>query len=265
MTKPDALCEQARAVVAESVAFIRAQSRGFDRAAVEKKGFNDLVSFVDKTSEKMLVTGLRNLLPGSGFITEENTATSSGERYRWVIDPLDGTTNFVHGVPCYCVSVALMEGREVVLGIVHEVNLDECFYSWKGAGAFMNGDQIRVSSVRELSESLIVTGFPYTDFTRLDDYMKIFDHCMKHTQGIRRPGSAAVDLAYVASGRFEAFYEYGLNAWDVAAGVFLVQQAGGVVTDFSGGGNYIFGKEVVASNAYVQQEFLSVVKGKMGE
>jgi len=257
------LCEQARNVVAVAVDFIRTQSHGFDYASVEHKGFNDLVSFVDKGAEKILVDGLGAAFPGSGFITEENTAGSSGETYRWIIDPLDGTTNFVHGVPCYCVSVALIKGDELVLGIVHEVNLDECFYSWKGAPAFVNNKEIKVSARRNLSESLIVTGFPYTNFSRLKEYMEIFDFCMKNTHGIRRPGSAAADLAYVACGRYEAFYEYGLNAWDVAAGAFIVQQAGGKVSDFSGGNDFVFGKEIIATNHLVFDEFLGVVRNKM--
>ncbi len=257
------ICVQAREVIARTVDFIRDQSTSFDYSDVEHKGLNDLVSYVDKTAEKMLVEGLRILIPSCGFITEENTDNSQGEKYRWIIDPLDGTTNFIHGVPCYCVSVALMDDDELVMGIIHEVNLNECFYSWKGAPARMNDKIISVSKRNKLADSLIVTGFPYTNFSRLNEYMQIFDFCMKNTHGIRRPGSAAVDLAYVACGRFEAFYEYGLNSWDVAAGVFLVQQAGGSVSDFSGGNNFVFGKEVIASNAGVFTEFLNVVKEKM--
>jgi myo-inositol-1(or 4)-monophosphatase len=257
------LCNNARKVVLIAVEFIRNQARNFDTTTVEHKGLNDLVSYVDKTAEEILVNGLRNLLPGCGFITEENTAGSAGEQYRWVIDPLDGTTNFVHGVPCYCVSVALLNNEELILGIVHEVNLNECFYSFQGAPVFCNENQIKVSGRQKLSDSLIVTGFPYTNFNRLEQYMKIFDFCMHHTHGIRRPGSAAVDLAYVAAGRFEAFYEYGLNSWDIAAGAFLVQQAGGKVSDFSGSNNFLFGKEIVATNSNVFEEFLDVVKKNM--
>ena len=156
-----------------------------------------------------------------------------------------------------------MKDDELVAGIIHEVNLDECFYSYKGGEAFCNGKPIRVSGRAKLSDSLIVTGFPYTNFSRLADYMKIFDFCMRNTHGIRRPGSAAVDLAYVACGRFEAFYEYGLNAWDVAAGAFIVQQAGGSVTDFKGGNDFVFGKEIVASNNKVHEEFMQVVEQYM--
>ncbi len=257
------ICTAAREVVRNSVAFIRSSAENFNDASVEFKGFNDLVSHVDKESEQILVSGLKKLLPQSGFITEEATAGSAGEQFRWVIDPLDGTTNFVHGVPWYCVSVALMRDEEIVMGIVHEVNLDECFYSWHQAPAFLNGNEIRVSKRAKLADSLIVTGFPYTDFSRSKNYMEVFNYMMRNTHGIRRPGSAAADLAYVACGRFEAFYEYGLNAWDVAAGAFIVQQAGGKVTDFSGRNDFIFGKEIIATNAHVFSEFLDVVRDKM--
>lgn len=257
------VCEQARDVVNDAVVFIREQSESFNSSDVEYKGLNDMVSYVDKTAEQILVDGLRKVLPGSGFITEENTANSTTEQYKWIIDPLDGTTNFVHGVPCYCVSVALMDGNELVVGIIHEVNLNECFYSTKGDLAYMNSDIIHVSKRKTLSESLIVTGFPYTNFSRLPEYMEIFDYCMRNTHGIRRPGSAAIDLAYVACGRYEAFYEYGLNSWDVAAGAFIVQQAGGKVSDFVGKDDYVFGKEIIAANDFVFEEFLAVVMEKM--
>ncbi len=157
-------------------------------------------------------------------------------------------------------SVALQDNNSTVIGIIYEINLDECFYSWMGGGAFLNGKTISVSTREKLSGCLIATGFPYTDFDRMEEYMKVFEFCMKNTRGIRRPGSAAVDLAYTACGRFDAFYEYGLHAWDVAAGAFIVQQAGGKVTDFKGGGNYLFGKEIIASNSYVNEEFLGVIE-----
>lgn len=256
------LCNETRSIVEQAVDFIREQSKIFNYETVEQKGFNDLVSYVDKTAEEILVNGLRKILPGCGFITEENTANTSGENFKWIIDPLDGTTNFVHGVPCYCVSVALMENETLILGVVHEVNLNECFYSWKNAPAYLNGNEIKVSHRDKLADSLIVTGFPYTNFDRLNEYMEIFVFCMRNTHGIRRPGSAAVDLAYVAAGRYEAFYEYGLNAWDVAAGAFIVQQAGGKVSDFKGGNDFVFGKEIVATNSYVFDEFVEVIKSK---
>lgn len=257
------LTVSARQVVAQSVDFIREQALVFDRSVVDKKGYNDLVSYVDRESERMLVEGLGGLIPGCGFIAEEETASDNGHRYRWIIDPLDGTTNFIHGVPCYAVSVALADGDELVMGIVHEVNLNECFWSHKGGKAYCNDRELSVSSCREMAESLVVTGFPYTDFSRMGAYMEVFKHFMKHTHGIRRPGSASVDLAWLAAGRFEVFYEYGLHAWDVAAGAFIVQQAGGQVTDFSGGRDFLFGKEIVASNQHVHEAFRQVISSYM--
>ncbi len=256
----DNICSKARQVVALAVEFLRRERARFDNGKVEYKGFNDLVSYVDKGSEKLLVDGLMPLIPNAGFITEENTLTITDREWKWIIDPLDGTTNFVHGIPCFCVSVGLMYKDAMVLGIVHEVNLDECFYGWKDGGVYLNGLAIKVSSTKELRKSLIATGFPYTNYERMEPYMRVFDFCMRNTQGLRRLGSAAVDLAYVACGRFEGFYEYGLNAWDVAAGVFLVQEAGGTVGDFKGGDDYIFGKEIIATNALIFDEFIGEVK-----
>ena len=228
-------------------AFIRAESQNFQLDRIEKKGFNDLVSYVDKEAERRLVSGLGELLPTSGFIAEEGTSTLKGDIYNWIIDPLDGTTNFTHGLPVYAISVALMENDELVLGIVYEINRDECFYSVKGEPAYCNDSPIAVSDITHLEDSLLATGFPYYNFDEMNNYLRILNSFMQGTHGLRRMGSAAVDLAYVACGRFQGFFEYNLNAWDVAAGAFIVQQAGGQVTDFKGGSDYLFGREIVAS------------------
>lgn len=264
MNRPelDKLCDDARVVVARAVEFIRNERRTFLSKAVEYKGFNDLVSYVDKTSERMIVDGLLPLIEDAGFITEESTMNTGLKEWSWVIDPLDGTTNFVHGLPCFCVSVGLLHAGKPVMGIVHECNMGECFYGWSGGGVWMNGEQVSVSSVNELGRSLIATGFPYTDYSLMQPYMEVFDHCMRNTRGLRRLGSAAVDLAYVACGRFDCFYEYSLNPWDVTAGAFLVMEAGGRVCDFKGGDNFLFGKEIIASAPGIHDEFLSVVKSK---
>ncbi|MBL7924219.1 MAG: inositol monophosphatase [Bacteroidia bacterium] len=261
----DNVLDAARGVVQQAVVFLREQRASFRAEAVEYKGFNDLVSYVDKGSEKILVEGLQGLIPDAGFITEENTLTLKDRDWVWIIDPLDGTTNFVHGLPCFCVSVGLTYKGNIVLGIVHEVNLDECFYGRKGSGVFLNGQQVRVSGEEELKKSLLATGFPYTNYERMKPYMDVFDFCMRHTQGIRRLGSAAVDLAYVACGRFEGFYEYGLNPWDVAAGAFLVSEAGGRVGDFKRGEDYLFGKEIVACNARIYDSFQEIISKSFGE
>lgn len=239
--------------------FILDQRKEFQASSIEKKGHNDLVSYVDKESEQMLVKRLREIFPEAGFITEENTSVEKGLVYNWIIDPLDGTTNFIHGMPCFCISIALIKEQELVIGVVHELNLDECFYAWKDGGAFMNNQPISVSTINKLSDSLIATGFPYHDYDRMLPYMRVFDWCMKNTHGLRRLGSAAADLAYVACGRFEAFYEYGLNSWDVAGGALIVKEAGGKVTDFVNGTNYIFGAEMIASNSNVHDEIQKVI------
>jgi myo-inositol-1(or 4)-monophosphatase len=178
----------------------------------------------------------------------------------WVIDPLDGTTNFIHGLPCFSISIGLLLKNVPILGVVYEINLDECFYSWQGAPAYLNGKEIHVSDRSHLRDSLLATGFPYHDYSRLEKYLALFNWCLKNTHGVRRLGSAAVDLVYVACGRFDAFFEYGLKPWDVVGGAFIVKQAGGVVTDFQGKDNFIYGGELVASNKAMGDEFLAVAR-----
>lgn len=227
---------------------------------IEVKGLHDFVSYVDKTAEVRIVKRLTELLPESGFVAEEQTATHRGVRFNWIVDPLDGTTNFLHHIPLYSTSIALMEDDEVVIGVIYEPNLDECFYAWKGGNAYLNEKVIHVSDQKELKNTLLATGFPYYDFGKLTGYMELFTWFAQNTSGLRRLGSAAVDLAYTACGRFEGFYEYGLHAWDVAAGVFIVQQAGGKVSDFKGGTDYIFGAELLASNSILHESLLDAVK-----
>jgi myo-inositol-1(or 4)-monophosphatase len=258
----NSICLEACSSAREAGAFIREQRKVFEGNRVEYKGFNDLVSYVDKHSEMMLVESLKKILPGAGFITEENTASEKSDHYTWIIDPLDGTTNFVHGVPCFCVSIGLLHQQQIVLGVIYEINLDECFYAWKDGGAWLNEQRISVSSETQLSRSLLATGFPYTNFSRMKEYMDVFDYCMRNTHGIRRLGSAAVDMAYVACGRFEGFYEYGLNSWDVAGGCCIIAEAGGRISDFSGGNNFLFGKEIIACNDACFVDFLEIVKSR---
>lgn len=265
MADYEKLCKRIREITATVRIFILQERINFTNTSIERKGHNDLVSYVDRNAEEMLVKELHRLLPDAGFITEENTTEASDKDFVWIIDPLDGTTNYIHGMPCFCISIALMKGDELVVGIVHELNFDECFYAWKDGGAFMNDKPIRVTEINKLADSLLATGFPYSNYDRMKPYMEIFDYCMRNTHGLRRLGSAAADLAYVACGRFEGFYEYGLNSWDVAAGALLVKEAGGKVTDFKGGSNFIFGGEMIATNPHVADEFLKVVKQKFNE
>lgn len=253
--------EQTIPLTREVGRFIKQEGQSFDRSNIEKKGFNDLVSYVDKQAEEKLVKGLRQILPEAGFITEEGTAEEKGEEYKWIIDPLDGTTNFLHSLPVFAVSIGLLRGDSLVMGVVYEPNHDECFYAREGGKAYCNDTEIHVSSVLKMKEGLLATGFPYSEFGKMEDYLAILTDFMRGSHGLRRMGSAAVDLVYVACGRFEGFYEYNLNAWDVAGGAFIVQQAGGRVSDFKGGNDFIFGRELLATNgAPVHEEMLEVIQ-----
>jgi len=251
-----ATCEIARTVGK----FMAEERKSFDASMIENKGLHDLVSYVDKVSEKQIIEELSKLLPESGFIAEEGTSDKQGERFNWVIDPLDGTTNYIQGIPVYAVSIGLLDEDELVLGVVYEVGRDECFYAWKDGGAFLNGEPIHVSERGDIQEALLATGFPYNNFSKMGSYMEFLQWTMKHARGVRRLGSAATDLAYVACGRFDAFWEYDLKPWDVAAGVVIVKEAGGVVTDYKGGNDFLFGKEIVASNVLLDEIVQSKIK-----
>jgi myo-inositol-1(or 4)-monophosphatase len=236
-------------------AMIRASREELRTDQIREKGVHDLVTSVDEEAERRFVNALRELLPEAGFIAEEGTDSSRGERYDWVIDPLDGTTNFVHGIPSYCTSVALLENGEPILGVVHEVVHGETFHARKGNAAYLNGAPISCSPNEDLGDSLIVTGFPQRDFENMDAYLQLFKEILLQTRGARRLGSAAADLCYVACGRFDVFYEFGLKPWDVAAGALIVEEAGGRVSNFSLGSEAVFKGEIIASNGKVHEAF----------
>ncbi len=242
--------------------FIRKENENFDRSKIEQKGsFSNLVSYVDKEAERRLVGTLEKILPGSGFIGEEGTETKGTNEYQWIIDPLDGTTNFLHGLPIFAISIGLLRKDKTVLGIVYEVSRQECFHAIEGGKAYCNDKVISISPIKTLNESLLATGFPYYHTEKKEIYLEIIRIFLEQTHGIRRLGSAAIDLAYVACGRMEGFFEYNLKPWDVAGGAFILQQAGGIVTDFSGGDNYLFGGELCAAG-HVHAEMLKVIKEK---
>lgn len=237
--------------------FLKTEQDYILEADIEFKGrTNDLVSRADKEAETLFVEALERLIPEAGFIAEEGTSTKKGERYNWIIDPLDGTTNYLYGIPCYCTSVALIDGDVLVLGVIYDPEQDECFSAVKGHGAQLNGEPIRVSRQTDLIKSLIATGFPYDNRGRQREYLDILEKVNRSTRGIRRLGSAALDLAYVACGRFDAFYEYGLNPWDCAAGTLIILEAGGQVTDFQGKEDYLFGSNILSSNGKIHSEML---------
>lgn len=259
------LCNEVQQIARETGNFIREERTKISENDVELKSAASLVTYVDKTAEMRIVSALKKLIPDSGFVTEEGTASYSYEKFLWVVDPLDGTTNFVHGISPHSISIALKEGDEIVLGVVYEVGLEELFYAWKGSPAYLNGKEIKVSDASKSEDTLIGTGFPYYDFERMEDYIEAMKLLMKETRGLRRLGSAAVDLCYVAAGRFNAFFEHALHAWDVAAGVFIIQQAGGKVSDFNGGDNWLFGGEIVAASKNYFPTFYGIIHKYLGK
>ncbi|GAA4787628.1 inositol monophosphatase family protein [Olivibacter ginsenosidimutans] len=246
------LTNQVCTIAKEAGSFIREERLNFDSSKIEQKGLHDLVSYVDKSSEKLIVQQLQQVLPEAGFITEEKTVQQQkGAIYEWVIDPLDGTTNFIHDIPAYCVSIALTRQRMPIIGVVYEVNRDECYYAYEQGGAFLNDEAIHVTETSTLANSLLATGFPFYKFEYQDEYINLLKYLMQQCRGIRRIGSAALDLAYAASGRFDCFFEYNLNDYDMAAGLLLVKEAGGELFDFECGKEMLDKRSVIAGNKVI--------------
>lgn len=260
------LCQQVRELVVQTGQFVKESRINFEKnqETIEVKGHSNFVTSVDKASEKRLVDGLSALLPEAGFIAEEGTSDKKGETYNWVIDPIDGTTNFIHGLSPYSISIALKRSNDIVLGVVYEIEHGELFSAIEDGPAFLNGQEIHVSKASTHNEALVVTGFPYYDFGLIDQYMQCLKFLWMNTRGVRRLGSAAIDLCYVACGRFDAFWEYGLHPWDVAAGAFIIQQAGGKVTDFEGRPDFFQNGNIVACNTNYYCNFHEIVKKYLG-
>lgn len=252
------VCEIAR----EAGHYIAIERKQFSTERIEYKGAQNLVSYVDKTAEKMIVERLKRLLPESGFITEEETETAVSQHFTWIIDPLDGTTNFVHGLPPYCVSIGLMEGSEMVVGVVYEVTLDELFYAWKGSEAWLNGQKIHCSACEKLDNALVAVGFSYASNETMERHLAQIAFFQRSSNGVRRIGSSTADLVYVAAGRFDVFFQTRLSPWDVAAGALIAERAGAVVTDYEGGGDYVFGTGIVAVAPGLRDEFMETL-GKL--
>ncbi len=226
---------------------------------VRSKTYNDFVSEVDHAAERSIIETLQDAYPDHGFLGEESGADRIDAENVWIIDPLDGTTNFLHGFPQYSVSIALMQQGVLTQAVVYDPNRNDLFTATRGRGAYLNDKRIRVSNRSKLQESIIGTGFPFRDFAHLDAYLGMFKDMIKKTSGLRRPGSAALDLAYVAAGWYDGFWEINLSKWDIAAGALLVQEAGGIVGDFEGNEQWIESGNIVAGNAKVFAQMLQVL------
>lgn len=250
----------AKKAVYEAAKIIRnhTENRSFD---IKFKGKNDLVTDADLEAEQTILEVISNAFPDDQVLAEETEreAVMPGDR-TWMIDPIDGTTNFAHGFPVYCVSIGLWENQQPKVGVVLEVYRNDLFTAVAGNGAFLNGEQIHVSELKDFNHSLIGTGFPYNDLSILEHYIRFFEWLLHHTQGVRRPGSAAYDLCCVAAGWFDGFYEYSLNPWDVAAASLIVMEAGGKISDWEGGDNWLFGKRLIAGNPAIHDSLLKAIK-----
>ena len=268
------VCEIAR----RAGAYIREERRKFSLERVERKHAHDYVSYVDKGSEKLIVSALRELLPEAGFITEEGTAGGvesdevKSEQLLWVVDPLDGTTNFIHQYAPYAVSIALLHGNTVLIGVVYEICADECFYAWQGGGAWLCGtrnvecgmrsERLHVSS-QKMQDALLCLQFPYNSDAYKPVMKGLIDQLYGHVGSIRACGSAAMALCQVAAGRLDGYAEQYIGQWDYMAGSLMVMEAGGQVTDYAGSEDFTQGNSVVATNGIIQQEFLKVIGNQL--
>lgn len=245
---------------AESAAVIIKEYANQKSYSIQLKGKNDLVTDADVASEKKIIEMLREAFPTDEIFAEESEMHKNLPNGRvWIIDPIDGTTNFAHGFPIYCVSIALWENGLPKVAVIKEVSNGEVFWAIEGEGAFLNEEQIYISKQTDFSQTLIGTGFPYTVFDSIDNYLALLKSLMQNTHGIRRPGAASYDLCCLACGRFDGFFESGLSAWDVAAGALIVQEAGGVVTDWNNGNNWLLGKTIVAGNEAIHTRLLQEI------
>ena len=249
------VCQVAR----EAGSYIRKERASFSVEKVERKHAHDYVSYVDKGSEQKIVKALRELLPEAGFITEEGSAGHTDEQYVWVVDPLDGTTNFIHGFAPYAVSIALCKGRQIVVGVVYEIVSDECFYAWQGGGAWVNGQPIHVGK-NEINDALLCLQLPYNSDAYKPVITRLINHFYGNVGSIRMIGSAAIALCYVAAGRLDAYAERYIGQWDYMAGALIVMEAGGCVTNYEGDDYFMEGDSVIATNGVVHQDLMSAIR-----
>jgi len=223
---------------------------------IDQKRASDFVTRVDTESEQVIINEIKGEFPDHHFLAEESFKEAETDAYRWIIDPLDGTTNYIHQYPVFSLSIALEYKREIILGVVYDPLREELFTAEKGRGAFLNKRQIQVSTIHSLKDCLVTTGFPFRSKEFIDVYLKLFKNVFQKISDLRRAGSAALDLSYLACGRCEGFFEIGLSPWDIAAGIILIREAGGVVTDFGGGNEYLSTGNIVAGNPAVHKQLL---------
>lgn len=255
-TLTESVCHIAR----RAGCFLKEERKGFRQEMVQEKRAHDYVSYVDKESEKRIVSALRELLPEAGFIVEEGSAVYSDEPYCWVVDPLDGTTNYIHDNAPYCVCIALRSKEALLLGVVYDPCRDECFYAWHGGGAYVNGERMQVSPIQRVEDAFVVTELPYNS----EQYARTGEHLIHElygkVAGIRMTGSAALAICYVAAGRFDAWLEAFIGKWDFSAAALMVQEAGGKVTDFYGNDCFIDGHHIIATNGPLHPLFQMLVQ-----
>lgn len=257
MNKRDEFLKSARDVAYEAGKMLKQNFH--KKGEIYYKGEVNLVTSADNQSQKLIFKRLSSLYPGHDFLAEEGLKKQKNAEFRWIFDPLDGTTNYAHKFPIFCVSLALEQEGEVICGVVYDPMRMEMFWAAKGKGAYLNRERIRVSSINDLGESLLATGFPYDIRQSKINNVNHFTNFLLRSQAVRRCGSAALDLCYVACGRFDGFWELKLNPWDVAAGALIVQEAGGRASDFSGKGFNIYHPEVLATNGLIHQQMIHVL------
>jgi myo-inositol-1(or 4)-monophosphatase len=230
---------------------------------VEVKALNDYVSEVDREAEARIIEELLKAFPGHSILAEESGVIEGEDEYRWIIDPLDGTTNYLHGFPHYAVSIACEHRGRMAHGVIYDPFKQELFSASRGDGATLNNRRIRVANLKTIEGALIATGFPFKNPDQLDEFLKLFNAFFSSVSDIRRAGSAALDLAYVAAGRLDGYWESGLNAWDLAAGALIIREAGGIVTDYSGDGNFLDNGQIVAGNPKIITDMLSTIQKQL--
>ncbi len=246
----------------KAAAIINRASLDLDLIQVSIKGRRDFVTEVDRAAEAAIIETLSTAYPQHAFLAEESGASSGGgdAEYTWIIDPLDGTTNFIHGFPQYAVSIGLRHRGQMAQAVVYDPTRNELFTATRGRGAFLNDRRIRVSRRGKLKESLIGTGFPFRKLDHLDEYVRMFKRITEETAGIRRPGAASLDLVYVAAGRLDGFWEFGLSPWDMAAGSLMILEAGGMVSDFDGNDDFLFAGNIVCGTPKIHEQLLALVQ-----